>query len=335
MTTLYLHIGTPKTGSSALQTFLRTRRGDIVGAGVFLLPREVDDSIDGLPQPNRRFTKAFQPGQPDRVFLNRVAWHIRNSGCGATVISNEWSFYNSSCADMLLNWCAENGFRLKIICFVRPQYEFANSLFQQFIRNGHGLTAFPFFRNFKFMAQVQYGTYFDKWSRDGLPLLVLPYNTEVRRRGVIDVFFSQIDEVDARRLSLPETASVRRNEALSHNELVFFQFVSAILSNSGWLPDNVSAYFTKHSKALRQVRLSGETFNYLSARLVDEYEHHFSKTNRLFCEKYMQGRRWEDVYADSIRSARLKAPSQIGADDIKAAFDLAFQFVQTHGDDNA
>jgi len=130
--TCYLHIGTPKTGSSTIQGFLHTQRDALMAAGVDVPDFGVGDIFNG----GVRLSNAFAKENILRSKQSLWKWldtHIQKTD-GDLCISRESFcriFVDRSKADEIARFFRRRKVKLKVIAYVRDPVSLFNALYTQ------------------------------------------------------------------------------------------------------------------------------------------------------------------------------------------------------------
>lgn len=197
MTTIYLHIGTPKTGSSSLQTFLFNNRNKLLEKGV-LYPKSGrargKNSHHNLhwsltkDADSKKTYKDYNPMAGDWTDLHKEIDEL-NPKPDKIIISAE-SFYDLLPTENIpLIKKHLKGYKTKIIVCLRNQYEYFRSYYCLRVKVGYKNS----FRQFILENQAQ-GDYFQMlspWSEvfGKENIIVVPYN----KNGIINDFLQKLN----------------------------------------------------------------------------------------------------------------------------------------------
>jgi 2-polyprenyl-3-methyl-5-hydroxy-6-metoxy-1,4-benzoquinol methylase len=139
---LFLHIGSPKTGTSYLQSFLFENYENLKSKNVLYPKSLIGSETDPKHQP--LFVSLFT-GNEKRFYdlLDRMTQET-NSSTGTLILSSE-GFYHH------INEFTEPSWRLlkslgdlfetKVVVYLRPQSEYIESMYRQYMKNPRGVNA--------------------------------------------------------------------------------------------------------------------------------------------------------------------------------------------------
>jgi 2-polyprenyl-3-methyl-5-hydroxy-6-metoxy-1,4-benzoquinol methylase len=139
---LFLHIGSPKTGTSHLQSFLFENYENLRFENILYPKSLIGSAVDPKHQP--LFASLFTGNE--KLFydlLQRMA-HETNGSTGTLILSSE-GFYHH------INEFTESSWRLlksfsdlfefKVVVYLRPQSEYMESMYRQYMKNPRGVNA--------------------------------------------------------------------------------------------------------------------------------------------------------------------------------------------------
>jgi len=152
MKTLYLHIGTPKTGTSSIQTFLRKNKEQLAGYNYSYplfsfkypdIPRQRNGYFLTL---GKKFLANSETGEPNAEWKEHYAAaleriHQEFEHCDNLILSEE-TLWHTICDDpkgflrTLPEDAKENHYQIKIIVYLRRQDLFLTSLWNQKVKVG-------------------------------------------------------------------------------------------------------------------------------------------------------------------------------------------------------
>ena len=239
--TIYLHIGTEKTGTTTLQAMFSTNRRNLEKAGI-LYPTVPGNSnhagmaIYALPPANRPgLYSMLQLSTPDQVetyrtrFVADFSAELDRSDCKDIVISSEHMssrLRQGPAIRRLVDMLGKLADQIKVIVYLRPQHELAPSSYSTNVKSG---STKPF------RAPELESEYFYNYD-----LLTRNWEAQVGRNNVIARIFSRsafkanslIDDVfDAMSLSKPANLVIPndKNTALAAHALEFMRVANGIV----------------------------------------------------------------------------------------------------------
>ncbi|WP_304472989.1 hypothetical protein [uncultured Desulfovibrio sp.] len=186
---LYIHIGFPKTGTTALQDFFYTHKAELEKSGIFYpapllgpmlaghqghLSLSATDSLlrhDAIPW------TAYQKAYLDQLLAAK---------CKINILSAESLPYDPPANLSIFR----NHFQIKIICFFRNIFDFFVSLKKQVIKEGlrQGIFILHLHRNFQILARVE--EYINFFGQENC--IFVNYDKIKKDGNIIDVFLKTI-----------------------------------------------------------------------------------------------------------------------------------------------
>jgi hypothetical protein len=228
MSTLYLHIGGPKTGSTYLQSICRTNQPALLAHGIYYPPGK--EFQEGGPNSWTSGNGAGILDSPE-AFSNALGEIDKYPGC--SLLYSHEGLRNDVCLEEKVSFMPEiakaHGFnRIKVLFFVRNPVAYAVSVWQQFVKNNgmveslDGKIADPNFMIHNYSTTERILEHLSK--DDYFELTAMNYSKCSER--LFDIFTDWID-IPAHILSLPE--ATRINRALTRAELTLQQAMNQIL----------------------------------------------------------------------------------------------------------
>lgn len=228
MTTLYLHIGGPKTGSTYLQSICRTNRDLLLAHGILYPPGK--EYLAGGPN---SWTSGNGDGILDSPEAFSDALGVIAQHPGRSLLYSHEGLRNDVCIEEKVAFITKiakaHGFkRIKVLFFVRNPVAYAVSVWQQFVKN-NGLVesldakiADPNFMIHNYSTTERILEYLTK--DDYFELTALNYSKCSDR--LFDIFCDWL-AIPSRTLSLPEASRI--NRGLTRAELTLQQAMNQIL----------------------------------------------------------------------------------------------------------
>ena len=170
---LYLHIGTPKTGTSAIQSFLYQNYDALRAEGI-LYPKSI---IQSAADPKQQSLFAAVQAGNRRDFIRLIQLLASESDEKATVTVSSEGFYHHTNSLTETSWelirILDLLYDMRIIVFLRPQADFIESLYRQYIKNPKGITAefgssitiHELLRNQRIIQNMDYYGTLMKWAK--------------------------------------------------------------------------------------------------------------------------------------------------------------------------
>lgn len=321
---LIVHIGTHKTGSSAIQLFLNQHRQALLRQGVFT-PAGNPDAVIRLQHSFMR--QAFR-GDPDaRARAEAFREAFLASGCPVALLSDETIEIEHDTAGYFRAFAGAVGATLEFMCFVRPQPEYINSIIQQNAKQGNVTSALDKFRIVKHWRRLNYARHFDAWPGETSALRIIPFTLDVRHNSVIRVFCEKagINHLDP---DLAGGLDIRDNAGLTCDAVYFLTFLRDMLEKTGFRHADIRDFFTRYRDDLPTEVETGPPFFALDEAQILECEQHFRQGNARFAEKYLGRRSWDEVFGPSIQELRARASSKITLDRYRELQGMAEQFLR-------
>lgn len=185
---LVLHIGTHKTGTSALQSALEAQREALLAQG-WLYPRTDRAPLPELPKHCSVYRAAasgdagFQAQEREALLAEFAA-----SGAHTLILSEEGLSEPDEALPRFFEPLAEH-FDIDVLCLLRRQDRFVESLFNQFVREQARQEARPllaFVRAPGTRARLDYHALLQRWAALPARLIVRDFDhPELRRQGMV------------------------------------------------------------------------------------------------------------------------------------------------------
>lgn len=129
--TVYLHIGTNKTGSSSIQAFLFDNRLELEKYGVFY-PIFKDVKVLNGPNINSIFKLSGESLREDcEKEVKRYLDVIQKNSCKSVILSHENLCFGGIRLEVLLRLLTEANFTIKIVVYLRPVATWLTSFWYQ------------------------------------------------------------------------------------------------------------------------------------------------------------------------------------------------------------
>jgi hypothetical protein len=223
---LYLHIGAPKTGTTAIQKFLWINRLSIAEDD-YLYPESPQVHF-GHPMLAWTLTPTKHRHKREEVWRN-VMKEIGESSCSNVVVSSELFFSRSKRIDFTFLSSALRNFNLTIVLYLRRQDQWLQSAYaesiQSFKRRNTGSI-----EQWMIEKAQEKGNYYDKvglWKSvfPDATLIIRPFEKEQLRGGLIEDFLSHIGLSMKNNYNIPEK---RVNPSLDYMTLTFLRCMNEL-----------------------------------------------------------------------------------------------------------
>jgi hypothetical protein len=192
----FVHIGTPRTGTTSLQRVLTRHRAALAEAGV-LYPDLTPRSAAEPHLSHQHLGEALagrRPAREKRELLDRLDAALAETACDVAVIS-----YESLCLipasrgapEILRAALARRGFAMTVVMTVKPQIEQLNSIYtwrMQFLREARGFAAFA--RVFEGARELDYGALLAPWRAAAEGAIGVPVRDATDARPLLTRVFA-------------------------------------------------------------------------------------------------------------------------------------------------
>jgi len=211
---IYLHIGTPKTGTSSLQKYLYKNKEELYKQSVLYPDYVFNDRHQSLVSAmiNNDWLSFMQ-------FFERIVEKLSNAN---TIVISSEGFYNytaqfSEVAKLFWQVISEIT-NFKVVVYIRRQDEFLESFYRQCVINpkdnyniyGQDLNIEDFLRNERVKANLDYETSLKTWCEiaGNNKVIVRPYQSDVIKDflGLLNIDNSGFKAIENQNLSLPTIA---------------------------------------------------------------------------------------------------------------------------------
>jgi hypothetical protein len=291
MKSLILHIGIPKTGSSALQVFCAQNRKallaqslDYFELGEFALGARGKISSGNGAHLARSFLKPQGAGyKPDREQqLAALDRHITASSCETGLLSSEiFIFAEDAALAKFSEWLAVRGVSLRFFYFIREQVQFLTSSYIQQVKR-HACTEPSedyILRVYEKIPHIKYSRLFERLAKIASPDRILCrsyHDTRGLEHGVSDVFLSHFG-LDSQGMKFAESSV---NVSLDLTEIKIMLALNRLKPRmvfSDLLVENAARKGRKNSDLTQQL---------LSREALATIESYFAEDNARFARSY-------------------------------------------------
>ena len=266
-----LHIGTEKTGTTSIQALLNANRSKLLKQGFYLPksmgPNEHIDLVSLIVNSKKKFSrrKALELHSPEKVEAHKkeIAAKIHAElkkaapAGGILIITSERLFSmvtgesEIKALRELLNAYCET---IEIVCYIRPQHEFATSLYSTMLRKGiNREKVLPQFKKTtRESRKYNYNKVLLFWQAH-FPKAEITVRLFMRKHfvdGNVVNDFASVAGIDLGPLTIPNN----KNISLSNSAQRILYYYNKFMPNFG---KNRKATFRKHLIEFLENRLSG------------------------------------------------------------------------------
>lgn len=186
---LYIHIGFPKTGSTTIQKFLNFNKYLLKEKGIFYPDPLVGPQIQGheghasMVEADSQFRNDIVPWY---VYRKKYFDALKNNSCMKSILSSEALAYENP---NNLAMFKEN-FDVRIVCFFRNFFDYADSLQKQLIKENLRVDVFKAAWNVKRNILAQVENYISFFGNENC--IFLNYDESKKRKNTLEVFLNSI-----------------------------------------------------------------------------------------------------------------------------------------------
>ncbi len=323
MKTLYLHIGTPKTGTTAIQEFLATNRDELYQSGIIFRPMPFHDYHWDLPYLDKDQALCFTDydGKSGPNSENRNGYFLHGSNDPAhtkenakrleeglllirkwfeekdsVILSDEdlWlTFRLRPHFDRLITFAGENGITIRIVLYLRHQYEYLDSLYRQYVKLFFFALHFTDFIREEKLSTDYLGADYESCVRKLEALfgeeniIIRCYEPKVWKEKGIDICRDFMDSIGAEWRETYQIPDGGVNPSLSYNQTEFCRMLNEILDPE--FPDafEVSKRFRSVGLDCSQVHSEKKYNSYLSDKEYHDLMERYHEGNCRLAEKYL------------------------------------------------
>lgn len=301
--TIFLHIGTHKTGTTTIQKAAR-KNETILAASGCLYPaysligkkghyahHHVAHGLAGVPE-NRL------NAEESKLFLQEVVRQTKNYDCA--LISAEPMYRHYSDNQRVFEnaetyWQVREEYISKVKdCFgpadvqvvltVRRQADFALSLYQENVKVRRYSSEFPAFLEahwyyFEYLKQIEL------WEKNFGSVKLFVFEDLVKDGNLVSNFFEALNGIDTKSFVLPE----KTNESLCSDFLEFKRQMNRTSFPRANL-NNLRQFLVKNSQSWAKERKTKTQQLVADSDILNEFQHRFEHENELLADRYFDGR---------------------------------------------
>ena len=292
MTTVYIHIGAPKTATSTLQAILARKAGKLLKDGVLypsitrhgdahhVLVCDLIESYQGSRMPDFWYGD-FPRGQAWTTLKEEISSH--GSDVRSVILSSELFFGQSRQLRPMLAEISEHlaGHTVKVVVYLRRQDQLYSSFFNQDVKGARQWADGPYqFYETHQIFQHHYVDLLDIWAETFGPdnIIIRPYEPEQwLNQDIVSDFCNATNTVALK------SGSLESNESLGPNQLYAKQCLNKVGFDKA-INDDVLRLLTR----LLPEQPVRDTM-YVHAGLYGRYKKAWEASNQRLSEKYLHG----------------------------------------------
>jgi hypothetical protein len=294
----YIHVGPHKTGTSAIQWFLKENRAKLLKHG-YLVPDS--GTTQGAHHPLAR-TLCGQPLPKHRQSAAaKFVRQLDDEPSDAVIVSSETLaplFKQTEHTNAFFARIAELNLEPKLVICPRHQPQWINSRYAEAVR--HCTMSEPFESFARAAAQrtsVMYLPFVKLADTYGAEIIARPFTAQTIADGVVPTFLNAIG-IDAAQFG---DTNVRRNEAVGPFTVAAGRGVARALAGAGKQLKRRQAARCKIELGayLEKERLADSGYRGLTTALAREIEQLCRADNDAFAQR-VWGARWDEVFAGDV-----------------------------------
>jgi hypothetical protein len=294
----YIHIGPHKTGTSAIQWFLKQNRAELLKLGYFVpesgtargAHHPIARDLCGEPLPERK-----------KFAAAKFAHHVGNTPSNAVIISSEalaGLLREPEYGQRFFARISELNLLPKLLVFPRNQPQWINSRYADGVRSCTLPESFESFalRHTERLSSL-YSPFFALADTYNAELISRPFTTETMANNVVPTFLRAVG-IDPGQFT---NITVRRNEAAGPFTVAALRGVSRALAAAGktlkWR--QATKCKSKLTEYLEKKGLADSGYCGLTTELARQFEEQCRADNDTFAQRAW-GAHWQDVFADDV-----------------------------------
>lgn len=319
MKTLYIHAGTPKTGTTAIQQFLHLNREQLAKDSYVYKPMIYNDysRLTHLEDPNGNIYVEEATGHPSSYrngfFLHGKAYgdyreeNRKRLAEGLSYV-NTWfeEGENAILTDEHI-WCdytlwdypkrirafaEQNGITIRFVVFIRPQYDYADSHYREVVKAHYQSFTFQeYVGQRKLMSEILCLNYIDRVRRicedfGKENLILIPYEPAVwknKNDTIFSVFLRSIGILDAAPYVIPPRDV---NESLSYNQTEVFRTANRLIDTKDPYGEKFRLFLKRAGLECSAIRPDKKKYSFLTKEEKKAFMEQYEAGNRELAREF-------------------------------------------------
>jgi hypothetical protein len=293
-----LHVGSPKTATSSVQSMLKRNRRRFLKDGI-LVPRSGQTASGSHRYLAYDLAGLSVPREGEAADQN-LGRELARSEAETVLISSEflWSILTRhEAAERLLARLRSLDLDVTVLLYVRNQPQYFNSIYQHDANFRRRRTFSTFLRGARRNeARYGYSRWLDFARAHDLPLLIRPFSAEVREAGVVEDFLTAVGVSNAG--GYDTTVELRRS--VGPFTVAVAQSLMGRIDDPTRLSEQQTSDCRHALRAeLRRRHIVDHGYCGLTSRLAAEIEEAFQEDNARF-SRTAWGKPWHEVFATDV-----------------------------------
>jgi hypothetical protein len=287
---LYLHIGSPKAGSSAIQRFLNLNRKELAEKHSLLYPNFIqDDPSEGYMYNHGDFFRNANLKKRHEECISRIAESVdycHKKGIGKIVVSAEswwWDWWPG----LMKKAIDRAGVDCTIIVYLRRQDKFLESAWKQW---GHKIEGCDTIMDYKKRLRLNWNNVLEPWERifGAESIIARPYERSFIGNDIVMDFLTLVGINDLSDLSKPEALVSNANPGFGWDIVEILKYARSLVTD---IHDNRFIYLMDEVLPESQLKKPMDDYSFLSPRQRLEIVNKYAGSNREIARKFLH---WHD-----------------------------------------